>query len=95
MDFWMVYLAVGGLLVAHGWVRGLYLPYLAKRKQTILRRNKPPIRYDEPVRLKSDWAEFFGAQAFDLFFWPVPLLFWTLVGINNGTEWLLTKIHGG
>lgn len=32
--------------------------------------------------------------AFYVLLWPVQMLFWALIGIHNGTGWVLEKIMG-
>jgi len=38
----------------------------------------------------TPWAEI----AFYTLAWPVQILFWTLVGISKGTEWMYHKLAG-
>lgn len=32
--------------------------------------------------------------AFYLFGWPLQLLFWTLIWVHNGIEWMYSKLAG-
>lgn len=90
-----IWVAGGVINVAGSWLTDheRYLCLIRKRPVTILGGpGKHSVRHDEPIRLPSDWIEFFLTQAFDFFCWPWQLLIAFALRFHGWLEWFLSKV---